>query len=814
VNKSRAADITAILVILLAGGLSSAWAFIVPIFQATDEAAHFDYAMSIFDAGHLVSVRDRQATWIVTPATRYLLGATDYFRIAFHSSMRVRPGYGSLAYYRNLDSHGPSLANPRDDTGKISYIAPSYPFAFYAIVAVCIKAVSLFTSSLIAGFFAARLLCVFFMMAGLYFIYRASRNIGIPPWLAIALIVTTGFFPLTTMVSSYVQPDNLAFVLVAASLFFATTLHSQRGNPLPAMAALGLCLGLLAVTKYHFFLSVAIPIALLIGSEFWLKRVAAGTAIVRGLIIGAPALILLSLQFTIVSGVGFAPTTSAHPEAVGQAAVVASRLIEVSQAGAIQAILFLFRNAAKAFVEFFVTGPNMATYWGAVGLWDVPIIVVNESIELFLRIVFALGSVVTVTLVAYRIAHNSARLTRLAQRGRPRQALWLAFKDPIIATYAFMVTMMFVLYVVTDNAMGLVGRHWYPYVFAGFLCAAWYAPRSLPSTRKKAPIVIAATLAAYSVIASAYATAAVIHRYYGKNGGAFKTSLPVASELTTAPAVGALWSIQGMDFHPLFARRYRYAFPLRSRLWAGGAAILPDAHRAAENIAVVVDGHRPVPTLAGLYSFQIAEATRGLTYAYSGFFAPFNTFGLTEGAHVVTAYAELPNRQQYAPILPARTFFLMPGTEFSPSFSQHLKRARNANGSLSPLLSCESAPSQTNGIPTIRMGGALLAQGRFGSRLPSHSTSVVWLLVDGKPYPAAFKSDGRSFYGAIPSSDLAVGRHEISAYLTRPRDSANLRIAGSRQFIVSSDRRDRRLRWAPQAIPALCVDATRILNGS
>ncbi len=93
-------------------------------------------------------------------------------------------------------------------------------------------------------------------MAGLYFNYRTARNVGVPPWPSVAVLVAAAFFPLTTLVSSYVQPDNLAYALVSAALFFATQLK-RSARPLRTTLALGAVLGCLAVTKYQFFAAVA-----------------------------------------------------------------------------------------------------------------------------------------------------------------------------------------------------------------------------------------------------------------------------------------------------------------------------------------------------------------------------------------------------------------------------------------------------------------------------------------------------------------------------------------------------------------------------
>lgn len=295
-RRLKVHDLAAFAIIVAAGILSTVWVFIVPIFQATDEAAHYDYATGIFAARHLISKQDRQPAWIATPYTRYLLGATDYFRIAFHSSMRAPRGYGSQRYFRRLDAGAPTL-HPPIDSGKISYI--SYPFGFYALEAADETIVASTTNSLVAMFFSARLLCVFLMMVGLFFCYRTALNIGVLKWTSVALVAATGFFPLTTLVSSYVQPDNLSFALVAAALFLATQFErSPRSRTV--LFWLAIVLGALAVTKYQFFVSVAVPVFLVVA--FCSRRgTATKTTLIRLIVLAIPTIFSLGTQFAFVS---------------------------------------------------------------------------------------------------------------------------------------------------------------------------------------------------------------------------------------------------------------------------------------------------------------------------------------------------------------------------------------------------------------------------------------------------------------------------------------------------------------------------------
>ncbi len=365
------ANAAAAAVIVAAGLLSAAWAFIVPIFQATDEAAHFDYAASIFTAGRLIATPGARTAWVVSPYTRYLLGSTDYFRVAFHSSMRPPSGYGTAAYYRRLDANAPNLQHAALPAGEVSYIAAVYPFGFYALEAVWMRIAAAATGSLVATFFAARLLCVLLMTFGLFCNYRTARNIGIPAWTSVALVAAVGFFPLTTLVSSYIQPDNLAYALISLALLLASQVARSR-RQFATTAALGIALGCLAVTKYQFFLSAAVPVWLLSSraSRPNAPRLADGLARLSALAL--PSAGLLAVQMTFASPHYTRSSGDAPP------GVLFGSLYDVLRLGVAPALGYLAHNTLAAFLDFWVTGPNAATYWGELGLWDVPLVIVNQ----------------------------------------------------------------------------------------------------------------------------------------------------------------------------------------------------------------------------------------------------------------------------------------------------------------------------------------------------------------------------------------------------------------------------------------------------
>ncbi len=413
-TDARRANAAALAAILLAGALSTVWVFLVPIFQAPDEPAHFDYAISIYNAHRLVRVSDGRPDWIVSPYTKYLMRATDFERVAWHSSMRAPKGYGSRAFFARVDAEAPDVRASTPSSGTVSYIAPYYPFAFYGLQALWMRAVSLFTGSLVAIFFSARMLCVFLTMLGLYFNYRTALNLRVPRWTSVALVAAVGLFPLTTFVSSYVQPDNLVYALVSAILFFATELRPGK-LPVSIVAALGASLGLLAITKYQFFLSAAIPVALFVALRLMQAPSAAARRIAALGTLTLPTALLLAVQYLAVNRASAPGATAMHTD------MNFAYLRSTVALGPIASVLHLAAAALSGFTDCFVTGGCAATFWQTIGWVDTPIVIVNPIVELSIRALIALATIGAAVVLSFFFCRNALRLAyrrHAAMRGR------------------------------------------------------------------------------------------------------------------------------------------------------------------------------------------------------------------------------------------------------------------------------------------------------------------------------------------------------------------------------------------------------------
>lgn len=749
----RASRIAALVVILLAGLCSASWAFLVPIFQAPDEPAHFDYAISMYSTGHLVRLADGRPDWIVSPYTRYLIRIADFDRIVGKSSMRVAPGYGSAAYFARLDAGAPSPAAAQPAHDRISYIAPLYPFGFYALEALWMRGISSLTQSLSAVFFGARLLCVLLMMAGLYFNYRTALNLGIGRWTSVAVVAAIGFFPLTSFVSSYVQPDNLAYMLVSAVLFFATELRANR-IPAGSVAALGIALGLLAITKYQFFLAVAIAVVPLLAVRALRSARPAAVSLYAAMALAIPTALLLAVQKYVVdrsSATGTTPTM-----------ITLGPFHDALAAGAGATLHYLATTSLAAFADFFIWGGCVATFWQVIGWVDTPIVIGNPSVESWIRAGIGLVSSAVAIALVFRLGRDLVRLAGTARRGRFAAVARAATSDAVLNSYLCFFAIMLALYVVSHNAYGAEGRQWYPFIFAAFLCLVWYAPRALVRRHQVLSGVLAGCLLIYSLVAASYAMADLRTRYYGPQTDRYVAVDPPAA-FVAVPTFGRLWPIGDAAYH-VSDGSVRFTYPRGSKLSVVGAAISPESQVEPSEIGVMLDGRHALPVLAKQYAFMIAEATHNVADGYRAFYANVETSDLAEGAHTVTAYALLPGRRNFSPIAPTRLFFVTrPDGALSAPAIRRLNAAPVVTGTMAVAGECRSG--------LLRIDGEIAAP--YAARY-----SAVWLLAAERPFPARYDRGDGSFSATIPLAQTG-GALRATAYAIAAGSGATQRIARS-----------------------------------
>jgi hypothetical protein len=772
VSSSRAAHLAALCAILLSGALSAYWAFRIPIFQAPDEPAHFDYAMSIYSAHRLVRLSDGKPGWVVSPYTDYLMHAVDFDRIAWHSSMRVPNGYGTRSFFDHLDSQAPSLRTSSGRSGYINYIVPSYPFGFYALEALWMHIVGLFTGSLVAAFFAARLLCVLLMMLGLYFSYRTALILGVPPVAAVALTAAVGLFPLTSFVSSYIQPDNLAFTLVAAALFFAVCLRKRL--TLGTYVGLGLSLGLLAITKYQFFLAVALPSVALAALALWQQRPIVTRKAARLAALLLPSLLLLGIQWFYVD----APGGSYRAPPLENSGYLQG----IALLGPLPALAYLLTNSFNAFTECFSSGLCAATFWQVVGWFDTPIVIVNGQIERIVRAAVSLFSMTTAVLVALLAVRNGLRIAACIVRRHTLSGLRAAVSDPVFNSYLLFAAIILALYLMTNNSFAVEGRHWYPFIFVSLLCFVWYAPRAIRRSASGVSKALALLLLCYSLIASPYAIAAISNRYYGPATSGFVASTASPSQIVSGRA-GTLWSVVDARYHAVPADG-PFSFVRGTPLLASGG-VLPQGKGYPTTTSVMVDQRLAVPVLSNQYHARVGEAFHDSRYGYDAFYAFIHTAHLGEGAHLVSAYAQIRDRNLYQPIFPARVFFITQSDgRFSPSSLRTLVKAPIVSGSVLPEGACRGTASLAGRTIGAFPSALLLFSGDVPPQRLKGKLEGAWFLVDSRPFPARLAGPRGSFLGTIPTDGFVPGTYDVTAYAIFQGSPVPRRVAQASRFRI------------------------------
>src|SRR5262249_33524665 len=90
-------------------------------------------------------------------------------------------------------------------------------------------------------------------------IYATTREIRFSRVRSLIITGIVGLFPMTTFVSSYIQPDNLALTMVLLSCYLALRVRANPDSP-RLLTLLGLALGALCVTKYHFYAAVLVVV--------------------------------------------------------------------------------------------------------------------------------------------------------------------------------------------------------------------------------------------------------------------------------------------------------------------------------------------------------------------------------------------------------------------------------------------------------------------------------------------------------------------------------------------------------------------------
>jgi hypothetical protein len=604
-------------IVLVSAAVAVAWLVFVPILEAPDETVHFEYSTALYSAGGLVAPRD--AARLTIPAGRtipYPKAMEDQAAVAVIAEkpdVKAPAGYGSAAYYASVDRGVVSTTSQAQllDPPLLRY----YPFGYYLLDAGFMGVTSLFTTSPVALFFAARALSVALLVASLLFSYMVLRRLRCSRVLSLVLTGVIGLFPMTSMMASSVQSDNLSFTLVTLSLLAALEVRERPHDRL-WIAILGLALGALIVTKLHFFGIVAFAAVAMIVTQRMDLRDTRGWPAELGLL-AVPAIVLESIQVWTQWG--------------------APQLITPVQLGDVPDFRAAFAGGPGAVVDYaahLVTftfldntfGREFGSFWGAFGWVDTPLVLGSTAVTAVVWLMIAGISMALLACTVVRLAQVAYRLARIARRGRWRRALRMAFSNPVAVAYLLLAGFLFTV----EGYPGVQGRYYFPLLPGVFWVALKYAPRALPGKFGPALFRIQVVgLVAYTVAGAVFAFPTLTARYYAHGRDLVNVSRDALQPIAS-PGRYAITRVRLPE-----ATLGVGALPT-GRVGVVGWAVDDTASAPAKTVFIDVDG---VPFQEAVYGDDSPAAVAALgsdRYSRCGFDAILDTTRLTPGRHELT----------------------------------------------------------------------------------------------------------------------------------------------------------------------------------
>jgi hypothetical protein len=604
-------------VVLASAAVALTWVFLVPILEAPDETVHFEYSTALYSAGGLVAPRDAARLTIPAgrsvPYPKYIEDQSAVAVIAEKPDVKAPAGYGTAPYYESVDRN----LQPVETTAELFNppLLRYYPFGYYLLDASVMGVTSLFTSSPVALFFAARSLSVALLILSLVFTYLILRRLRCGFALSLAVTAVVGLFPMTSMMASSVQSDNLSFTLVSLTLLAGLELR-QRPRHRVWTAVLGLALGALLVTKLHYFAIVAVAVIAMLVTQRIDQRDGRGWRFEAALLV-LPAVVLESVQVWTQWG---APALIA-PAQLGDVADIRAAL--AGGPGAVGA--YALHIVSFTFLDN-TFGREFGSFWGAFGWVDTPLVLGSPGVTVAIWLLFAGMSIGLLACTLLRLGQVAYRLVRVARRGRARRALRIAFSNPVAISYFLLAAFLFTV----EGYPGVQGRYYFPLLPAVFWVALKYAPRALPG--KFGPALFrmqVAGLVAYTIAGAFFAFPTLANRYYAHG----RELVPVAREtLQSVPSEGR-YAITRVRLPE--ATLGVGSLPT-GRVGVVGWAVDDLATAPAKTVFIDVDGLAFQQAVYGDDSPQAVSALGSAKFAQCGFDAILDTTHLAPGPHRLT----------------------------------------------------------------------------------------------------------------------------------------------------------------------------------
>jgi hypothetical protein len=586
-------------VVALGTSLAICWALFVPILQDPDESAHIDYAFSILTGQRLMLSTGQTISTDVHPYTRYLEAVTGFRGMRYSSYGRVPEGYGTRAYFARVDAGAPHVTPASSDTRPLPLYAHAYPFGFYALEAGVMALAGWFhPGSLVSQFFAARLFCVALLVPTLLCSYGIFRYTKLSRTVALLLTASIAFFPLTSSIFAYVQPDDFVAALVTAILLAA--LHLRDAPRWGTAAIVGTLLAALALTKYHDALVLSAVIAFMAATR---RRVRSTLPYV----VGPPLVAFAAAAFVM---------GSVQPAHRFLCANVGEALRAAVRGGPQNLMTYLVAGGTDFLASTFVGGWSFLEYWDSIGWLVHRILFGTLAITDVVAAILCFFTVVVVLLMLVRANLVFLRLVTVARKRTIATAIRLASGDVIFNGYMSYLVCLLAANAYSGNRLAQ-GRYWLPFIVCALLFCVRYVPH-LTGRRIEGSLakVVAGSLALYSALAVVPALATVDRSYY--------RSRPSAAYVEP-------WA----RFDESTSERFATLHHVRegSALFVSGSAIDGPSEAVARGVSLLLDGRRRIALRYGAVHPEVVCLLNDVSLARSGFHGSFSTAHLSPGRH-------------------------------------------------------------------------------------------------------------------------------------------------------------------------------------
>jgi hypothetical protein len=627
-----------LIIILGAMLLATYWVFLVPIFQEPDEDRHADYIFSLYSRGRIIQAKEAPLVGCSHPFISYLLKMTNGQAVKFSASIKMPPDYGTAKFFNRININAPdervcaqNITNP--------FVVAMYPIAYYALTASYLKLISYLDNDLTFLFFAGRFLSVILLGCGLTFAYLSMRELGLSYTKSLLILTAIGFFPMVTMVGSYLQPDNLTFVVVNACFFFALRWRNitlQRPVGLYSVYkdwiiwSLAGSLTLLSLIKYQFFWCtglavIAMIIAVMVRRRFPLRKTAEILATIF-----IPLAIANIPQLWIFWG--------CHLPVLENKWIPDHRaFLRAYNAGWDPFVLHVYLSLCHECRGLYsVLGSAFTTFWGKFG-WastNIPLIIESQHLNDALLELILLTTKIILTLTLVSLAGVVISLLRLLKRKRFRDALYYACSNPVINSYFLFVVFFFLFDILVYPSCGWEGRHWFPFLLAIVISATCFAPRVLSFRRIKNAFFFVTVIGwiCYSIVGSYYAIGCIHKRFYEAD-----TALHINLEEVKPTNLNTVSHIESFDFvdpiPTLNVHANNLVVPKGAYLRIRGWAVDIVAGAPATAVLFYIDHSKTYEATFPLDDWNAVDALHNQVYQFSGFDGLIPTTDLLPGCH-------------------------------------------------------------------------------------------------------------------------------------------------------------------------------------